>query len=350
MSAQEERYAQSVTGPVPAGALGRVLCHEHVVVRTPGFAESYPWLYPRADIVEECVDVLTELRESGISTIIDHTTIDLGRDVELLAEVSRRSGVTIVAATGCHLVTPRWVHRRSPDAYAELLVRDLTEGVASTGIRAGVIKCATDEHGVTGVNETVLRACARAHLATGAPISTHTHAAGRTGLAQLEIFVEEGVDPSRVLIGHSGDSADFPYLRELLYHGAYLGADRFGGEVGCSEDERITIVAELCREGHADQVMVAHDTNVWSDKDSAQWREVHRPQWHYRHVLDDVVPELRHEGVSQHQVDQMLVANPAAFFPFSAPTHDRSRTRDDDRELADPAPAAGRQGRLPAQR
>ncbi|MFG1621771.1 phosphotriesterase [Kribbella sp. NPDC049227] len=320
MTTPTELYAQTVTGLVQAHALGRVLCHEHVVLRTPGFAESYPWTYPRREIIDRCVDVLAELRDSGISTIVDNTTIDLGRDAELLAEVSQRSGITIIAATGCHLVTPRFVFNRSPDEFAALLIRDLTEGIAATGVRAGVIKCATDEDGVTATNETVLRACARAHLATGAPISTHTHAAGRTGLAQLRIFADEGVDPSRVLIGHSGDTDDFDYLHALADAGAYLGADRFGGNVRCSEETRVKIVAELCRAGRADRVMLAHDTNVWSEKEPPGWRELHRPQWHYRHVLDDVVPELRSLGVEQVDVDRMLVANPAVFFPYLRPS------------------------------
>jgi phosphotriesterase-related protein len=312
----EQLFAQTVTGAVPGSDLGRVLCHEHVVLRTPGFAESYPWTYPRREVIDRCVDVLAELLDSGISTLVDNTTIDLGRDAELLAEVSQRSGITIIAATGCHLVTPRFVFNRSPDAYAELLVRDLTEGVAATGIRAGVIKCATGDDGVTSVNETVLRACARAHLATGAPISTHSHAADRNGLAQLRIFTEEGVDPSRVLIGHSGDTEDFDYLHTLADSGAYLGADRFGGNVWCSEDTRVKIVAELCRGGRADRVMLAHDTNVWSEKEPPGWREIHRPHWLYQHILSDVVPELRSLGVPQDDIDQMLIANPARFFPY----------------------------------
>lgn len=317
---------QSVTGLVSGRHLGRVLCHEHVVLRTPGFAESYPWTYSRTDVIEECVDVLAGLRDAGIATIIDHTTIDLGRDIELLAEVSMRSGVTIVAATGCHLVTPRFVVNRSIDAYAELLVGDLTEGVAGTGICAGVIKCATDTGGVTPVNEKILRACARAHIATGAPLSTHTHAADRVGLAQLEIFRDEGVDLRRVLVGHSGDTGDHEYLAALAATGASLGADRFGGEVACSEADRIRIVADLCRDGYADRVMLAHDTNVWSEKEPPGWRERFRPQWHFRHIIDEVVPELLDRGVRPDQIDQMLITNPARFFPYLSTDTEEART------------------------
>lgn len=309
-------YAQSVTGSVPAGRLGRVLCHEHVVLRTPGFAESYPWTFSRRAVIERCVDQLGALVDSGISTIVDNTTIDLGRDVELLAEVSERSGLTIIAATGCHLVPPRFVYNRDPDEYAELLVHDLVDGVAGTGIRAGVIKCATDPAGMAGPDETILRACARAHLATGAPISTHTNVSEQTGRTQLEVFLDEGVDPARVLIGHSGDSDDMQYLEAMLRTGAYLGADRFGGEVRCPERTRVETVAKLCQMGHADRVMLAHDTNVWSEKEPPGWRERYRPNWHYRHIQDDVLPALLELGVSQDQVDQMMVENPAAFFPY----------------------------------
>lgn len=313
------RFAQSVTGPVAAGELGRVLCHEHVVLRTPGFAESYPWTYARRDVIEVCVDALSALRDQGISTIIDNTTIDLGRDVELLAEVSQRSGVTIVAATGCHLVTPRFVFNRSPDAYAELLIHDLTIGVASTGIRTGVIKCATEGERATAHNETILRAVARAHLETGAPISTHTHAANRSGCDQLRILIEEGVDPTRVLVGHSGDTNDLGYLQQVLATGAYLGADRFGSNVACSDDARMKVVSELCELGFSNRVMLAHDTNVWSEREPPGWREEHRPMWHYRHILDRIVPDLVTLGVSNAAIDRMLVANPRSFFSYLGP-------------------------------
>ena len=110
----------------------------------------------------------------------------------------------------------------------EMFVRDITEGIAGTGVKAAILKCATDEPGLTPGVERVLRAVAVAHRATGVPISTHTHARTRRGLEQQRVFAEEGVDLGRVIIGHSGDTTDLDYLKELIAAGSYIGMDRFG--------------------------------------------------------------------------------------------------------------------------
>src|SRR5437773_5391757 len=98
----------------------------------------------------------------------------------------------------------------------DMFVRDIEHGIADTGVKAAILKCATDEPGVTPGVERVLRAVAQAHRATGVPISTHTHALTRVGLEQQRIFREEGVDLTRVVIGHSGDTSDVGYLEELI--------------------------------------------------------------------------------------------------------------------------------------
>ena len=114
------------------------------------------------------------------------------------------------------------------DPMVNLFVKDISEGIAGTGIKAAVIKCATDRPGITPGVERVLRACAQTHRATGAPITTHTARRVRRGLEQQEIFKSEGVDLTRVVIGHSGDTDDLGYLEELIANGSILGMDRFG--------------------------------------------------------------------------------------------------------------------------
>ncbi len=146
-----------------------------------------------------------------------------------------------------------------------MFVRDIEQGIADTGIKAGILKCATDEPGVTPGVERVLRAVAQAHKRTGVPISTHTHAGLRRGLEQQRIFEEEGVDLSRVVIGHSGDSTDIGYLEELIAAGSYLGMDRFGIDVILPFEDRVNIVAQMCERGHADKMVLSHDANCYFD-------------------------------------------------------------------------------------
>jgi len=197
---------------------------------------------------------------------------------------------------------------------AALFVHDIETGIQGTGARAGILKCATDQQGLTSGVEKVLRAVARAHRRTGVPISTHTHAASEQGLAQQRVLREEGVDLSRCIIGHSGDSEDLAYLEKLMEAGSYIGMDRFGIDAILSTDKRVAVIAHLCACGHADRMLLSNDTCCYIDwvEPSAilEWA----PRWNFRHIPDDVIPALRHSGVTEGQIQTMLVDNPRRIF------------------------------------
>jgi phosphotriesterase-related protein len=303
---------QSVTGPLDTAGLGVTLMHEHVIVRSAGMYENWPHLFHRDEALARSVDTLAEAKAHGIDTIVDLTTTDLGRDVAFVAEVAQRSGMQVIVATGMWWRPPQWFDRAPVEAVTELFIKDISEGIAGTGIRAGIIKVATDEPGVTPAIATVLRAAARAQRATGVPISTHAHAALKRGLEQQAIFREEGVDLSRVVIGHSGDTEDTAYLKELIGAGSTIGMDRFGIDALLDTPRRVATIARLCADGLAGAMVLSHDTNCHSDFPAIMRERF--PNWRFTHIPDDVLPMLRDAGVSQAQIDQMLVANPRAIF------------------------------------
>jgi phosphotriesterase-related protein len=304
----------TVTGPVPVDQLGVTLMHEHVLVLSVGLCAAYPQTFPRDQIVETCIEQLSALRRAGVKTLVDHSPYDLGRDPLLLAEVSAASGVQIICCTGVWVSPQRYFHLRDPAEAAELFIGDLTEGIPGTPTRAGIIKCALDKDGLTGPAERVLRACAIAHRRTGAPISTHTDASSRTGEAQQRIFADEGVDLSRVIIGHSGDTEDLDYLRGMLERGSYLGMDRFGAEDILPDARRVEVTARLCAEGYAGQLLLSHDANCWNDRTTMEDERRQRPHWHHRHVPERIVPSLLARGVTAEQIETMLVKNPRRIF------------------------------------
>jgi len=186
--------------------------------------------------------------------------------------------------------------------------------IADTGIKAAILKCATDEPGVTPGVERVLRAVAQAHRHTGVPISTHTHAGTRRGLEQQRIFAEEGIDLSRVVIGHSGDTTDVDYLEELIGNGSYIGMDRFGIDVYLPFEDRVDTVARMCERGHAEKMVLSHDANCYWDALPEETLPVVMPNWHYLHIHNDVIPALKDRGVTDEQLTTMLVDNPRKIF------------------------------------
>ena len=186
----------------------------------------YPWLVDREAIRERSIRELSEAKAGGVDSLIELSTPDLQRDVELMAEVSRASGLNIVCATGLWRDIPRWFHNKAPDEIADVFTREIELGIGETEIKAGAIKVANDAEGVTPEAELVLRAAARTLRRTGCPISTHHWAPLEVGRRQVEIFQEEGAPMDRVCIGHSADSTDADYLEDLLRAGVYLSMDR----------------------------------------------------------------------------------------------------------------------------
>src|SRR5438128_6081930 len=241
---------ETALGPVATAALGPPLMHEHIVTRSPGVHENWPHLFDRDMILALAERKMADLYARGIRTVVDLTTVDLGRDLDLIVAVARRSPVQVLGATGVWWMPQRYFSAHGVDAVAALFIRDITQGIGASGVKAAIIKCATDTAGVTPVIENILRASARAQKATGVPISTHTWAAGRSGEAQQAIFAQEGVDLRRVIIGHSGDTDDLTYLRGLMERGSTIGMDRFGLEHYLDTETRVMVLAVLRRGGY----------------------------------------------------------------------------------------------------
>src|SRR5712664_1866917 len=268
---------ETALGSIATSELGATLMHEHIVTRSPGVQENWPHLWDRAGILALAERKMADLHARGIRAIVDLTTVDLGRDLDLIVQVARRSRVHVIVATGVWWMPQRYFSGHGVDEVAALFIRDIQQGIGATGVKAAIITCATDTAGVTPVIENILRASARAQKATGVPISTHTWAAGRSGEAQQAIFAQEGVDLGRVIIGHSGDSDDLGYLRGLMERGSTIGMDRFGLEHYLPTAKRVDVLARLCAEGYAGKMVLSHDANCWSDMLSEDDKRRTRP-------------------------------------------------------------------------
>jgi len=309
----------TVRGPVDAASLGTTLMHEHVFVRSPEVASNWPTGWDRPTQVARAVERLQELKAAGIDTIVDLTVVGLGRDIEPVQEVAAQVDLNIVVATGLYTYNelPHYFDYRTAafrpsgvDMLDEYFLHDIENGIAGSGVRPGILKCATDEPGLTPGVERVLRAVARVHRRTGVPISTHTHTATRRGLDQQRVFADEGVDLSRVVIGHSGDSTDLDYLGELLRAGSVLGMDRFGVDAYCPTEKRVETVARLCESGWANAMVLSHDAGCHMDWFDDDFLRQAQPNWHFLHISHDVLPAMRAHGVSEEQIHTMLVDNP----------------------------------------
>lgn len=314
----------TVRNPIDAAQLGVTLMHEHVFVLSTEIMQNYPESWgDEEQRIADAVARMNELKARGVDTIVDLTVTGLGRYIPRIQRIAAQTRLNIIVATGVYTYNdlPFYFQYQGPgtilggaEPMVEMFVRDIEQGIADTGVRAAVLKCATDQPGVTPGVERVLRAVAQAHRRTGVPISTHTHARTRRGLEQQRIFTEEGVDLSRVVIGHSGDTTDLAYLEELIANGSYLGMDRFGIDTFLSFEDRVATVVEMCERGHADKMVLSHDAACFNDWLPERLLPQVMPNWHYLHIHNDVIPALQARGVTDAMLHTMLVENPRRIF------------------------------------
>ncbi|MGE0386171.1 MAG: phosphotriesterase [Gammaproteobacteria bacterium] len=314
----------TVTGAIAPAALGRTLMHEHLHVGFPGWETDT--LHPgpaRREIVALCVDRIERLKAAGYASLLDPCPADLGRDVDLMAEVATRTGFNIVCSTGLYHESlggnAYWrlighMHRDAAARLAEVYVRELTAGIGATGIRAGIIKVATGAPSITDFERVLLEAAAQASNATGAPITTHTDAV--LGDEQLGFLADRGVPAHRIVIGHSCGSTDHAYHMRIVDGGAYIGFDRFG-IVSLQPDEvRVESLLKLAGRGALSRIVVSHDS-VWCMRGNlfapGQLEEFQRTS-HPLHFSETIAPMLRRGGLSEADLDALTVENPRRFF------------------------------------
>lgn len=312
----------TATGPIDSADIGRTLVHEHVFVLGEEYRVNYEAWDEEAQVVRAQQE-LQGLKELGIDTILDPTVLGLGRYIPRIQRVAEGTDLQIVVATGLYTYNeiPFQFHYTGPglmfdvpEPLVELFVRDLTEGIADTGVRAAFLKCAIEEQGLTPGVERVMRAVGEASVRTGAPITVHTNPHTESGLVAQRVLAETGADLTKVVIGHSGDSTDLDYLMRLADAGSLLGMDRFGLDVLLPFEQRVDTVAELVRRGYADRVVLAHDAACFIDWFDPEAKAQAVPKWNYRHISEDVLPALRERGVSDADIDTMLAANPRRMF------------------------------------
>ena len=326
---------ESVTGPIEAGDLGTTLIHEHL--RTWDDAVHFQWPHaetaredephavgPGGDF-DEAVKAARSALELEVSTIVDPTAMFLGRDVSFMRRVAEETGLQVIPCTGVYTYDylPLFLMSRSPDQIADLYVHDIEEGAQGTDIKAAFIKCAADEPGVNENIEKLHRAAARASLRTGVPIMAHSRPASDTAPRQIEILLEEGVDPAKVQIAHCGDTDDLDQLERILDTGVWVGLDRYGLDMYLPYEQRQRTTLALLERGYADRVFLSADscaTIDWfpSEQIGAMMDAGMANDWTIRIVPEKVLPELREAGMTAEQERTVMVENPVRWLTSAA--------------------------------
>ncbi|MDV6263716.1 phosphotriesterase family protein [Rhodococcoides yunnanense] len=296
---------RTVLGDIDPRDLGHTLCHEHLFTAPPEWATRED-ADMTLDSVENAVAELNDFEKMGGGALVEMTTADYGRDPVGLLAAAKRSTVHVISASGYQkgIYYPDSVASDGEDELAQRFIDDVSTGVDGTALRSGVIKygtCRTDR--ILDDEKKVLKATARAHVATGAPISTHCQA-GTLGDLQVAGFEENGVDPARVLIGHVDRNLDYDYIRGVADTGAWLGFDHWTKPKYPSDDIRISFVEKLFDEGFT-KIMVSGDLG----------RPSYQPSYGGAPGFSGLLSQVR-SRMNDDMIHQIFVVNPAQFFAF----------------------------------
>ncbi len=295
----------TVRGPIAPDQLGVCYPHEHLLTLPPAVVTD-PDL--TIDSEDAAVQELGYFRMAGGQAIVEMTPPDYGRNPEGLKRISERSGVHVISTTGWlkDAYCRPFVEGKSVDELADAMIRDLTEGIGQTGIRAGVVKIATSLNKITPAEEKVIYAAARAARATGAPIITHTEA-GTMACEQIDMLTAQGVAASRICLSHLDRHVRWDEHYAVVSRGANLIYDQISKEKYVADAQRVELVIRMVKEGFGDQIMLAGDMSrksYWPSYGTGGGPGLTYILWRF-------VPWLRAAGLSNDAIHKLMVSNPA---------------------------------------
>jgi phosphotriesterase-related protein len=312
---------ETVTGRIDVEELGLTLIHEHFFSSDEAVSVQWPHVRDREEEHRLALESAEAVKRHGVKTVVEPTAMLLGRDVEASRRLAEESGLHIVACTGIYTYDhlPQFLLNRSEDFMAELFVHDIEQGIQGTDVKAAFIKCAADEPGVNERIEKTHRAAARACNLTGRPIMAHSRPASNTGPRQVEIFLEEGVPPEKIQIAHTGDTDDLDYIERLLEQGVWVGLDRYGIDLYLPTDRRNATTLELLRRGYADRIFLSQDFDIpiaagldWYPPEVVAQFEAAgaATDWSMTFLFEGVIPALKQGGMTDEQLQTIMVENP----------------------------------------
>jgi phosphotriesterase-related protein len=316
---------ETVLGPLDALKLGFTLPHEHVA-EGAYYLSKWPKAWGgRTEFVAKAVKKLKLVRVAGISTIVDLTPYDVWRDIRFLEEISRKSGINMIACTGQRFFPPKVPHilmpARTIEGLAEFFKKEIEQGIDGTSVKAGVIKIGIVGKKPTTLEEIGLRAAVRVSKATSVPVRIHTDAANRAGESIAIILENEGMNPARVSFDHSDDSGDMGYYLELVRRGYSLGMDHVHRGLmpnfKPSFERRAECISLLVAAGFADKLFLSTDSEFGGallPDNAKEWRDTIDPPEGMLFTTRKLIPYLTRLGVTDQQIRTITVGNPKRFF------------------------------------
>lgn len=285
---------------------GVTLIHEHTRIdlsRIKGDDDT------NLNCKEATIKEFSELYDYGVRNIVDVTNMGMGRDPEYVREVAEKSGINIIQSTGFYKepFLPDFVYDMDIDEHSDLIAKEIEEGIEDTGIKAQVIgEIGTSKDKIEAMEEKIFMASIKAHKKTGAIISTHT-SLGTMALDQADMFIKEGVDPAKVVIGHQDLCGNLDQIKKLINLGFYVSFDTVGKNNYFPDVTRAEYLLDLQENNMLDRIFFSMDITRKSNLK-------YKGGIGYTYLFTEFIPLIKKAGISQESIDKILIDNPRRIF------------------------------------
>jgi len=301
------KYIQTVRGAIPADKLGLTLPHEHIMCDFIGAAETGKHRYDSDEVVEVIQPYLQEIRDLGVQSFFDCSPMFIARDAEVLARLSKATGLNIVTNTGMYKepFLPQYAFETSADKLAEMWIKEFEEGIEGTEIKPGFIKIAVNPGSLIPVQQKIVRAAARTHHATGLTIASHT-AHGVAALETIDLLETEKVSPANFIVVHTDSESEHDYHLQIAERGAWVEYDAIGRK---PPEQHLEWIASLLDAGYENQLLLSMDAG-WYSVGEERGGEV----MPYTYLIKEFVPRMQEAGIAEETIHKLTVTNPAQAF------------------------------------
>jgi len=300
----------TVLGEIDSKDMGLTLPHEHLFFDLRGAARPKDFRVDREEVVKTVLPSLLGLKERGISTLFECSTGGIGRDHLILEALGRRSGVNIVAPTGLYKepFMPNWVHNRTVDELADWMKEEIKKGIENTPVKAGFIKLAASDRGLTALEEKVLRAAARSSKETGAAIAQHTGGprSGSILLQEMKVLREERFNLSKFIWVHAHSEPDVSVHVRAAEAGVNLEYDAIGGDQ--PDDFFISLIRQMVASGHEEHILLSQDAGGYNAAEPGGGKPRDAC-----YIIDHFVARMQREGMKE-LIPLIMIENPRRIF------------------------------------
>lgn len=302
---------RTVLGDIKADELGLTLVHEHIMCDFIGADKTGKHRYKPDEVFEVILPYLKQVKELGVKSFVDCTPMYIGRDPEILARLSKATGLNILTNTGLYKepFLPQYAFDLSEAQLADIWIKEVEAGIEDTRIKAGFIKIAVNPGPLIPIQQKIVRAACRTHKATKATVACHT-ANGMAALEEIDIFESEKVDPANLIIVHADAEKDQSYHFEIAKRGAWV---EFDGISQNSADRELKIISDMVGKGYENKLLISQDAG-WYNVGQERGGKVRA----YDYLVGEFVPLMSEKGFSQALIDKLLIENPAKAFRFDS--------------------------------